>query len=195
MGSQIRPALVLFALLTILTGVAYPALVTGIAQVAMPWQANGSLIVGGDGEVIGSELIGQHFDDPRYFWGRLSATASHPFDAAASSGSNHGPTSPALEEAARARIGALRAEDPADDAPVPIDLVTSSASGLDPHITPAAALHQVPRVASARGLPEERVRELVLAHVEERFVGVLGEPRVNVLRLDLALDQLDRMVE
>lgn len=195
MGSQIRPALVLFALLTILTGVAYPALVTGIAQATMPWQANGSLIVGGDGEVIGSELIGQDFDDPRYFWGRLSATASHPFDATASSGSNHGPTNPALEEAARARIEALRAEDPADDAPVPIDLVTASASGLDPHITPAAALHQVPRIASARDLPEERVRELVRAHVEERFAGVLGEPRVNVLRLNLALDQLDRMVE
>lgn len=190
MASQIRPALVMFALFTVLTGVAYPALVTGIAQVAMPYQANGSLIVGSDGQVIGSDRIGQPFDEPGYFWSRPSTTGPHPYNGAASTGSNLGPTNPALEEAITARVEALHAVDPENDAPIPIDLVTAGGSGLDPDITPAAALYQVPRVARVRGLSETEVRELVLAHVESRVLGVLGEPHVNVLRLNLALDQL-----
>lgn len=184
----LRAALTLLALFTLLTGVLYPLVVTGVAQAAFPAEANGSLIVR-DGRVIGSELIGQPFDDPAYFWGRPSAIASGPYDAKTSGGSNLGPSNPALALAVAARVEALRAADP-DRAlgPVPIDLVTTSGSGLDPHVSPAAALYQVSRVARARGLDASVVERLVRAHVEERTLGVLGEPRVNVLQLDLALD-------
>jgi K+-transporting ATPase ATPase C chain len=174
---------------TVLTGVAYPLLLTGIAQGLMPNAANGSLIVQ-DGKPVGSALIGQPFSDAKYFWGRPSATGPFPYNAAASSGSNLGPTNPALAEAVGTRIAALRAADPGNEAPVPVDLVTASASGLDPHISPAAAQFQVPRVARARSLPEERVKQLVVDQTERRQLGVLGEPRVNVLRLNLALDAL-----
>ena len=186
---QIRPALVVLALLTLVTGVAYPLIVTGIAQVVFPAQANGSLILR-DGKPVGSGLIGQPFDDPKYFWGRLSATAPFPYNAGASSGSNLGPINPALHAAAKGRIDALREADPGNQAPVPVDLVTASGSGLDPDISPAAAFYQVQRVARARHLYEERVRELVHTHIRHRQLGVLGEPRVNVLRLNLALDGL-----
>lgn len=186
--SEIRPALSLLVLFTLVTGVAYPAFVTGVAQATMPYQANGSLIVGGDGEVIGSELIGQPFDDPRYFWGRPSATGPTAYDAAASSGSNLGPTNPALAEVLEARAVATR--DAHGEGSIPVDLLTASGSGLDPHVTPAAALYQVGRVARARGLDDDRVRSLVEAQVEPRTLGILGEARVNVLRLNLALDAL-----
>lgn len=189
--SSLRPALVLLALFTALTGVAYPLVVTGIAQVVFPTRANGSLIREGD-RVVGSELIGQPFSDPGHFWGRPSATSPHAYNAGASSGSNLGPLSPALAEAVKVRVAALRAADPGNDAAVPVDLVTASASGLDPHVSPAAALFQVGRVARARGLPEERVRALVERHVEGRTFGILGVARVNVLRLNLALDHLAR---
>ena len=187
MIAQLRPALASLLLLTLITGVAYPLLVTGIAQAVFPYQANGSLIVR-DGAVVGSALIGQPFDDPRYFWGRPSATGPFPYNAAASSGSNLSPTSPALVAAVQARVDALRAADPGNPAPVPVDLVTASASGLDPHVSPAAALYQASRVARARAMAPEAVRALVERHVEGRFLGMLGEPRVNVLALNLALD-------
>lgn len=184
MKTQLRPALTLLALFTILTGVIYPLVITGIAQVAFPNQANGSLVVM-DGRAYGSELIGQQFDDPKYFWGRPSAAG---YDAAASSGSNYGPTNPALLEAVQARIDALMAADPENTLPIPVDLVTASGSGLDPHISVAAALYQVHRVASARGLSEAEVAFLVEKYIEGRQFGFLGEPRVNVLLLNLALD-------
>jgi potassium-transporting ATPase KdpC subunit len=187
MSAHIRPALVLLIVLSVVIGLVYPALVTGIAQVVFPRQANGSLIVH-DGKVLGSSLIGQPFDDPRYFWGRPSATSPFPYNAAASSGSNQGPTNPALYDAVKGRIEALRAADPGNTAPVPVDLVTASGSGLDPHISPAAALYQVGRVARARNLEEFAVRQLVERHTESRQLGFLGEPRVNVLTLNLALD-------
>jgi K+-transporting ATPase ATPase C chain len=189
MWKEIRPALLMVAVLTLLTGVAYPITVTALATLWFPGRAGGSL-VRRDGRPIGSSLVGQPFSNPIYFWGRPSATAPHPYNAAASSASNLGPTNPALAEAVRARIAALRDADPANTAPVPVDLVTASASGLDPHISPAAALYQVPRVARARGLPEDTVRHFVGRHTEKRQLGVLGEPRVNVLLLNLALDDL-----
>jgi potassium-transporting ATPase KdpC subunit len=189
MLTQIRPAIVMFVLLAILTGLLYPFAITGLAQVLFPWQANGSLLYR-DGQPVGSALLGQAFDDPKYFWGRLSATGPFPYNAAASSGSNYGPLSSALTDAAKARIEALKASDPGNQRPIPVDLVTSSGSGLDPNISPAAALYQAPRVARARGLSETAVSELIAQHVEHRQFGMLGEPRVNVLLLNLALDML-----
>lgn len=186
--SLFRPALSLLLVLTVVLGLGYPALITGISRVVFPSRSTGSLIHEGD-RVIGSSLIGQPFDDPRYFWGRPSATASQPYNAAASSGSNLGPLNPALHDAVKARIEALRAADPDNEAPVPVDLVTASGSGLDPHITPAAAYYQVGRVARARSLPEVRVRALVDDAVEGRTLRLIGEPRVNVLLLNLALDR------
>src|SRR5438093_10191190 len=187
MRAHIRPALVLLAVLTVLTGVVYPLVVTGIAQAVFPGQANGSLIVK-DGKPVGSALIGQPFDDPKYFWSRPSATSPFPDNAGSSSGSNLSPTNPDLVKAVQGRVEALRAADPGNTAPVPVDLVTASGSGLDPHISPAAALYQVPRVARARGLAPRAVRQLVDRHTEVRFLGLLGEPRINVLALNLALD-------
>ena len=187
----LRPALLLFLVLTLVTGVLYPAVVTAVAQALMPMQANGSLIVR-DGRLIGSRLIGQAYGDPKYFWSRPSATSPVPYNAASSSGSNLGPTNPALGDAVAARIQALREADPGNARPVPGDLVTASASGLDPDISPAAAEYQVARVAKARGLTETQVRELVAANTRERLWGVLGEPRVNVLELNLALNNVRR---
>jgi K+-transporting ATPase ATPase C chain len=187
MRAQLRPALVILVALTLVTGVAYPLLVTGVAQAVFPYQAQGSLITK-DGKLVGSVLIGQPFDDPKYFWGRPSATSPFPYNAASSSGSNLSPTNPDLVKAVQARVEALRAADPGNTAPVPVDLVTASGSGLDPHISPAAALYQVSRVAKARKLDPERVRQLVAQHTEGRWLGLLGEPRVNVLALNLALD-------
>jgi K+-transporting ATPase ATPase C chain len=182
-----RPAIAVFALLTILTGVVYPLAVTGIGQLAFHAQANGSVFER-DGRAAGSTLIGQPFSDPARFWSRPSATAPQPYNGAASSGSNLGPTNSAQLDVVRARVTALRAADPANTAPVPVDLVTASGSGLDPHISPAAAEHQVARVARARGRSEAEIRQLVAAHTEGRSFGLLGEPRVNVLELNLALD-------
>jgi len=186
--SHLSPALRLLGALTLLTGLIYPLAVTGIAAVAFREGARGSLIER-DGRVIGSEWIGQPFEEPGYFWSRPSAT-SPPYDGGASSGSNLGPIHPALAEQVAARIARLRAADPGQNGPVPIDLVTASASGLDPHLSPAAALYQIRRVARARALDESAVRALVESHVEGRSLGLLGEPRVNVLRLNLALDHL-----
>jgi K+-transporting ATPase ATPase C chain len=192
MIKELKSALILFVLLTLLTGAAYPLLVTGVAQVLFPGRADGSLIER-DGKVLGSELIGQPFSDPGYFWGRPSATAPVPYNAGASSGSNLGPTNPALEEAVKARIEALRAADPGNTAPIPVDLVTASASGLDPHISPAAAEYQVGRVARVRGLDASTVRALMAQHTQGRQLWALGEPRVNVLMLNLALDGLAKL--
>jgi K+-transporting ATPase ATPase C chain len=189
MSSQLRPALVLLVALHVLTGLVYPLVVTGVAQVAWPGRANGS-VVKVEGKVFGSSLIGQPFSAPGYFWSRPSATSPLPYDASASSGSNLGPTNPALADAVRARIAALRAADPGLTAPIPVDLVTTSGSGLDPDISAAAALVQVPRVARARGLQEESLRQVVRTHIESRTLGFLGEPRVNVLALNLAVDRL-----
>jgi potassium-transporting ATPase KdpC subunit len=185
--SELRPALIVFGLLTLLTGVLYPLIVTGVGQVAFPNQANGSLIQSG-GRVVGSRLLGQAFSSPQYFWSRPSATAPQPYNGAASSGSNLGPINPALEAAVRERIAALRAADPSNTTRVPIDLVTASGSGLDPHISPAAAQHQLPRVARARNMSQDAVRRFVDDATEGRTFGIWGEPRVNVLELNLALD-------
>lgn len=187
MLKELKPALPMLLVLTILTGGAYPALVTGIAQGLFKAQANGSLIEK-DGKVVGSTLIGQPFSDPKYFWSRPSATAPMPYNAASSAGSNLGPTNPALEEAVKARIAALKAADPTQTEPIPVDLVTASGSGLDPHISPAAARWQAPRIARHRGLPTDAVWQLIDAHTEGRQFGFLGEARVNVLLLNLALD-------
>lgn len=192
MTTHLRAALVMLALLTLVTGVIYPLAITGIAQILFPYQANGSLLEA-DEQIVGSELIGQPFDDPRYFWGRPSATTAHPYNAAASGGSNLGPTNSALTDAVQARIDALRIADPGNDALIPVDLVTASASGLDPHISPAAADYQIPRVARARGLDEHMVRDLIADYTKGRWLGILGEPRVNILELNLALDMLEEM--
>jgi potassium-transporting ATPase KdpC subunit len=189
MRSLFRPAIVSIAIFTLLTGVLYPLVITGIAQVFFPRQANGSLILQ-KGQVVGSELIGQPFTDPRYFWGRPSATSPFPYNAAASTGSNLGPTNPALKKEVSARIAALKAADPVNNSPIPVDLVTTSGSGLDPNISVAAALYQVPRIAKARGLSEEVVRALVDGFIVGRQFGFLGEPRINVLDLNQALDEI-----
>jgi K+-transporting ATPase ATPase C chain len=189
MKNILRPALVLFFILTLLTGVAYPLLVTGAAQALFPAQAGGSIIMR-DGKAVGSDLIGQNFTDPKHFWGRPSATGPMPYNASASSGSNQGPQNPALTDAVKGRVEALRAADPGNTQRVPVDLVTASASGLDPHISPAAASYQVSRVAKARGFANDKVQALVIAQTEAPLLGLLGEPRVNVLKLNLALDKL-----
>ena len=195
MVSQLRPAFLMLLILTVITGVIYPLVVTGIAQVVFPHQANGSLI-DIDGKTYGSELIGQQFDDPKYFWGRLSATGDFPYNAfnaetlTGSSGSNYGPLNPALMDAVQARIDALQTADPGNRLPIPVDLVTASGSGLDPDISVAAALYQVHRVAQARGLSETQVKSLVDKYTQGRQFGFLGEPRVKVLELNLALDGL-----
>ena len=185
----IRPALVSLIVFTILTGIIYPLAVTGLAQLIFPDQANGSIMVK-DGKPVGSELIGQPFDDPKYFWGRLSATASFPYNSAASSGSNLAQTNPTLLDNAKVRIAALKAADPQATALVPADLATASGSGLDPHISPAAAAYQVQRVARLRGIDEAKLSALVAANTEGRQFGILGESVVNVLKVNLALDEL-----
>jgi potassium-transporting ATPase KdpC subunit len=188
MKEHLRPAIVLFVLLTVITGAAYPALVTLVAQLVFPSAANGSLIMK-DGKAVGSELIGQPFDDPRYFWGRPSAT-SPAYNGASSTGSNLGPTNPAQFDAVKRRLEAIRKEHPSGD--VPVELVVASGSGLDPHISPKAAEFQIPRVAKARGMTESGVRRLIDGNTESRTFGVLGEPRVNVLNLNLGLDRAAR---
>jgi K+-transporting ATPase ATPase C chain len=187
MFTQLRSAILVFVVLTLITGVAYPLAVTLIAQTVFPHQANGSLILR-DGKLVGSELLGQAFDDPKYFWGRPSATSAFADDASSSSGSNLGPTNPAQFDAVRARIDALKKVQPESSGPVPIDLVTASASGLDPEISPAAAEYQIARVAKARNLTQDKVRQLVAGNTTGRTFGLLGEPRVNVLQLNLDLD-------
>ena len=189
MKTILRPAIVLFAILSLVTGLAYPIVVTGLAQTLFPAQAHGSLILQ-NGKPVGSALIGQNFADPKNFWGRPSATSPMPYNASASSGSNQGPLNPALTDAVKGRIEALRAADPGNTAPVPVDLVTASASGLDPHISPAAAGFQANRVAKARGLPVDKVQALLDAHTERPLLSFLGEPRVNVVKLNLALASL-----
>ncbi len=189
MLKEFKPALILLIALSVLTGMIYPALVTGLANAVFPNQANGSLLEN-EGKIVGSRLIGQNFADPGHFWGRPSATGPMPYNAAASSGSNQGPLNPALEAAVKGRIAALQASNPGQSAPIPVDLVTASASGLDPHISVAAALWQVPRIAGQRRLAETEITSLVSKHTEGRQWGLLGEPRVNVLALNLALDKL-----
>jgi len=188
MIKHLKPAIILFVLLTLLTGVIYPAVVTGLAQLLFPTQANGSLMTDSHGKVTGSALIGQPFNDLGHFWGRPSATTPFPYNASASSGSNLGPTNPALIAAVKARLQALKDADPKNNAPVPVDLVTASASGLDPHISPAAADYQINRVAKARTMKPEMLHALIDSNTESRQWGFLGEPRVNVLALNLALD-------
>jgi len=187
--TSIRPAVVLFLLLTVLTGFVYPLVVTGVAQLLFPERAAGSIVMR-DGHAVGSRLIGQSFGDPRYFWGRPSATTPQPYNGTASGGSNLGALNPALLDAVKTRVAALRSADPGNRAPVPIDLVTASGSGLDPEISLAAANYQAARVARARGLAPGRLQALIAEHAEGRLLGVIGEPRVNVLELNLALDAL-----
>jgi len=189
MKPLVRPAISLFVLLSVVTGLLYPLLVTGLAKAVFPRQAAGSLLRDDTGQVIGSSLIGQNFSDPKYFWGRPSATSPMPYNAANSGGSNQGPLNPALIDAVKSRIEALKAADPGNTAPIPVDLVSASASGLDPHISLAAALYQAGRVARLRGLSDDAMRTLLADHTEGRLLGVLGEPRVNVLQLNLALER------
>lgn len=189
MKSILRPAITLLILMTVMTGIAYPLVVTGVARVLFPEQAAGSLIVK-DGKAVGSRLIGQPFSDPKYFWSRPSATSPQPYNGLSSGGSNLGPLNPALTDAVKARIAALKAADPTNQAPVPVDLVTASASGLDPDISLAAAYYQADRIARVRRLTVDRVRALIAGHAKGRWLGVLGEPRVNVLELNLALDSM-----
>ncbi len=188
MLKEFRPALLMLAVMTLLTGVIYPSLITGLAQVLFPQQAHGSFITT-NSSTVGSALVGQSFSDPKHFWGRLSATNPMPYHAGSSSGSNLGPLNPALEEKVASRMAALKDGPSQQKLPIPVDLVTSSGSGLDPHISPAAALWQVPRIAKMRGLSEDVVQKLVLQYTEGRTMGILGEPRVNVLLLNLALDK------
>jgi K+-transporting ATPase KdpC subunit len=185
---HIRPAILSFLILTIITGILYPLFVTGIAQVFFHNKANGSLIYQ-DGKAIGSSLIGQSYDDPKYFWGRLSATSPIQFNSASSSGSNLGPSNPALIDAVQARIKALKSVDPENKNPIPVDLVTSSASGLDPHISLASAYYQVPRISRLRGLSQNAVEDIVRQHIKGRLLGIIGEPVVNVLEVNLELDE------
>ena len=187
MMREFRPALTMLVIFSVVTGLLYPLIFTGVAQVLFPSKANGSFIER-DGKAIGSDLIGQPFSDPKHFWGRPSATSPYPYNGASSSGSNQGPLNPALTDAVESRIKALREADPENKAPVPVDLVTTSGSGLDPHISPAAAEYQIARVAKARGMDAKKVRALVEQATESRQFGFLGEPRVNVLALNLALD-------
>jgi len=187
MLAQLRAAVVALVIFTIITGVLYPLVITGIAQVIFPSQANGSLIVS-NGQVVGSTLIGQPFDDPKYFWSRPSATAPYAYNAAASTGTNYGPTNPKQLDAVQARVDALHAADPGNNAPIPVDLVTASGSGLDPQISVAAALYQLPRVARVRGMSETDVRAMIDRYTQGRQFGFLGEPGVNVLQVNLALD-------
>jgi K+-transporting ATPase ATPase C chain len=189
MLNHLKPAFVMLVVMTVITGVAYPLLVTGAVQALFPYQANGSLIVN-NGKPVGSELVGQPFANPKYFWTRPSATSPYPYNAASSSGSNQGPTNPALSDAVAARVKALRDADPGNTAPVPVDLVTASGSGLDPHISPAAAYYQAARVARVRSLHLDRIHKLITQSIEGRQFAILGEPRVNVLKLNLALDQM-----
>jgi K+-transporting ATPase ATPase C chain len=191
MFAQLRASLVMLLIFSVLTGLVYPLVITGVAQVMFPGRANGSLIVR-DGKTVGSELIGQPFDDPKYFWSRPSATGPMAYNAGSSSGSNLAVGNPAQTDAIKARVAKLRESDPGNQAPIPIDLVTASGSGLDPHISPAAARFQIPRVARARGVSEETLRALVEKHTAARQWGVLGEPRVNVLELNLALSDVNR---
>ncbi len=188
MTTLIRNSLMTLLLLTILTGIIYPLAMTGIAQAIFPHQANGSIIMK-NGKPVGSELIGQQFDDPKYFWGRLSAITPYPYNGGSSSGSNLGPNNPDLMKAVQARIQALRAADPGNKAEIPVDLVTASGSGLDPHISPAAAEYQIHRVAKARGLDDARIRDIVANNTKGRWLGMIGEPVVNVLELNFALDE------
>ena len=191
MSRLIRQCGVLFLAMTVLTGILYPLAATGVSQVLFPAKANGSLVAK-DGKTVGSSLIGQAFSEPKYFWARPSATSPNPNNGSSSSGSNLGPTNPALTDAVKQRIDALRQADPSNTAPVPVDLVTASGSGLDPEISPAAAEYQVGRIARVRGMEPAKVRELIAAHTEGRQFGILGEPRVNVLALNLALDASPR---
>lgn len=190
MKTLIRPAFAMLALMIVITGLAYPLAITGLANLLFPGQAGGSLIEA-DGRPVGSALIGQNFSDPKYFWGRLSATGGFPYNGGASGGSNLGPLNPALADAVKARVEALRAADPGNAAPVPANLATASASGLDPHIGVAAAQYQVGRVARARGMSPDTLRVLIAEQSEGRFLGIVGVPRINVLRLNLALDRVD----
>lgn len=191
MFNELKPALLMLIVMTVIAGVVYPGLVTLLAQATLPDQAAGSLIAE-DGRILGSRLVGQPFSDPRHFWSRPSATGPVPYNAALSGGSNQGPLNPALETAVRARMTALQAASPAPNSAIPVDLVTASASGLDPHISPAAAQWQAARVANQNGLTEAEVADLIAAHTQQRQFGLLGEPRVNVLELNLALDQRSR---
>ena len=188
MFAQLMPSLRMLIVMSVLTGIAYPLVVTGVGNLAFPRAANGSLIVS-EGKTVGSDLIGQPFDDPKYFWSRPSATSPQPYNGAASSGSNQGPRNPALADAVKGRIKALRDADPDNRSTLPVDLITASASGLDPHISVAAAQYQLARVARARGMSADDVRRVVAENTEGRTFGVLGEPRVNVLRLNIALDR------